>query len=519
MANTRDRGLLAIDEGTTGTRSAITRGDGRVSRTFYRALSTNSPRPGWVEQDAAEIWAETLITAQEAMAWARTHDVEVAGVSISTQRATLIVWDRVTGRPLVPAVSWQDQRHASEISDFAAAWDDYLLQRTGRRVGARSAFHWLARAVREQPEVLDAYVSGRLLFGTVDSWLIWKLTGGATHGISATNAVGLGGYDLRLADWDDNWIAAQGCPRELVPPIMDDDADFGITDPEFLGAALPIVASMGDQHSALIAFGALEPGEASCMHGTGTFAGAVSGSEPVIAPHSVDNVLTLVGWRSHGVTTFSLEAAAFTTGAALRWLCQDLQLFSSPAQISELAGTEAMGTAAWFIPALAGIRTPNDRPEATGLLTGLSLATSRSQVARAVMDGISHTVCDLFDGLQASLREPITVIRTGGGLSVSNVLTQAQSDLLGLPLERVSNYPTASLRGAAYLGGVRLGMWASAGDVARAQASGEWFEPAIEASARDELRANWTAVIDRHTAAVPRRCLTVTPRSKEGINQ
>ncbi|PRZ43334.1 glycerol kinase [Antricoccus suffuscus] len=502
MTNVHVRGLLSIDEGTTGTRSAIVLEDGRTGEIFYRAVSISSPRARWVEHDAAQIWADTLATAKDAIAWARAHDVDVVGVSICTQRATLVIWDKVTGVPLAPAISWQDLRYSEDLTEYAADWDDYLVQRTGRPVGARSAFLWLSRVIRDQPEVREAYRSGRLMFGTIDSWLIWNLTSGATHAISATNAVGLGGYALRLGDWDDKWIAAQGCPRELVPPILDDDALFGTTDSRVLGAALPIVASMGDQHSALIALGAIEPGEASCVHGTGTFAAAILGPEPDTVPRSVDNVLTLVGWRSRGASIFSLEAHATTTGAALRWLCEELQLFSSAAQISELAAEEPMGSGAWFVPALAGIRTPTARPEATGALTGLSLSTTRAQIARAVMDGIAHTVCDLFDGLQTVLPVPVSVARIGGGLATSNVLMQAQSDLLGVPLERVSDYPTASLRGAAYLGGVRLGMWAAPEDVVRAQESGDWFEPVLPTSGRDELRAHWASVIDRHTAVV-----------------
>ncbi len=492
MTNVHARGLLSI----------VVLEDGRTGEIFYRAVSINSPRARWVEHDAAQIWTDTLATAKDALAWARSNGVDVVGVSICTQRATFVIWDRVTGVPLAPAVSWQDLRYSEDLTEYAADWDDYLVQRTGRPVGVRSAFLWLSRVVREQPEVRDAYGSGRLLFGTIDTWLIWNLTSGARHAISATNAVGLGGYLLREGVWDDGWIAAQGCPRELVPPILDDDALFGTTDAGVLGAALPIVASMGDQHSALIALGAIEPGEASCVHGTGTFAAAIVGSEPDTAPRAVDNVHTLVGWRSRGVSTFSLEAHATTTGAALRWLCEQVQLFSSAAQISELAAAEPMGSGAWFVPALAGIRTPIARPDATGALTGLNLSTTRAQIARAVMDGIAHTVCDLFDGLQTVLPVPVTVARIGGGLATSDVLMQAQADLLGIPLERVGDYPTASLRGAAYLGGVRLGMWPAPEAVVRAQESGDWFEPVLPTGAREELRAQWACVIDRHTAAV-----------------
>jgi len=497
----RRRGILSVDEGTTGTRAGVVLDSGAVAHVAYRTIAVDHPDENSVEQDPVEIWTATLEVCRDALAWARANDVEVVALALSTQRATAMLWDRDSGLPLVPACVWQDRRYAGDLLAYEAEWDDVLTARTGRPVGSRAPFHWAARQIAEVPAVAQAYARGRLVFGTVDTWLAWKFTGGATHAISASNAGSAGAYLLREHRWDVEWTELLGFPGELLPDLLaDDDAGYGDTDPALLGVALPIAAVMGDQHAALIALGGLAAGQGMCVYGTGTFVDAATGATPALPIPGVSGVLAQPGWRQGETTVFSLEAYSSTTGSALRWLCDDLGFFASPAEIGELAAGARPGRHEWFVPALAGIRTPAWRPQAQAALSGLTLATTRADVARAVLDGIAHSVCDLIDGVADTMREPFKRLRVGGGVAGSDTLMRIQADLVGLPLERVADFATASLRGTAYLAGVREGLWSSLEEVVEAQPRGRVFAPTTSAAERAEQRAAWRAVLAPHLA-------------------
>lgn len=496
----RRPGVLAVDEGTTGTRAGVVRQDGSVADVAYRPIGVDHPDHDSVEQDAAEIWSATLEVCREALAAAHAEGVEVTAVALSTQRATAVVWDRVTGRPLAPAVVWQDRRYAGDLLALEAGWDADLLQRTGRPVGSRSPFYWAARQIAENPRVAEAAKDGRLLFGTVDTWLAWNLTGGKTYATTATNACSTGGYLLLEHAWHTEWIERLGFPADLLPELRADDEGMGVTDASVLGLAVPVAASMGDQHAALIALGGLDAGDAMCMYGTGTFADAATGTEIFPPVPEADGVLAQVGRREGGTSQFSLEAYCSTTGSALRWFCEDLRFFQTPAEISELAAKADSSGGVWFVPALAGVRTPAWRPRATAALSGMTLATGRDQLARAVLSGIAHSVCDLVDGVTATTGSPLRRIRVGGGVAGSDTLMRIQADLVGLPLERVADSATASLRGTAYLAGARLGLWPSLQTIVEAQPIGRVFEPALGPAERDGRRAEWRTVLAPHLA-------------------
>ncbi|MFC4911863.1 FGGY family carbohydrate kinase [Actinomadura gamaensis] len=491
----RRPGVLAVDEGTTGTRAGVVRPDGSVAHVAYRPIGVDHPDRDSVEQDAAEIWTATLAVCRDALAAAHADGTEVTAVALSTQRATAVLWDRESGRPLTPAVVWQDRRHAGDLLALEAEWDADLLARTGRPVGSRSPFLWAARQIAANPRVAEAAKDGRLLFGTVDTWLAWNLTGGRVYATTATNACSTGGYLLREHAWHTGWIERLGFPVELLPELRADDEGMGVTDASVLGLAVPVAASMGDQHAALIALGGLDAGDAMCMYGTGTFADAATGTGIFPPVPGVDGVLAQVGRREGGTSQFSLEAYCSTTGSALRWLCEDLRFFRTPAEIGELAAKAESSAGAWFVPALAGVRTPAWRPNATAALTGLTLATGRAELARAVLEGIAHSVCDLVDGVTATTGSPLRRIRVGGGVAGSDTLMRIQADLIGLPLERVADSATASLRGTAYLAGARQGLWPSLQTIVEAQPVGRVFEPSLDPAEREARRAAWRAVL------------------------
>ncbi|MFE1128927.1 FGGY family carbohydrate kinase [Streptomyces albidoflavus] len=496
----RRRGVLAIDEGTTGTRAGVVLDSGAAHEVFYRAIKVDHPDDLSVEQDPLEIWDATLEVARRAVRRAHEDGITVTSVALSTQRATAMLWDRVTGLPLLPAVVWQDRRYAQELTAYEERWDAVLLARQGRPVGARAPFLWAARQIAEHPEVAAAHRAGRLVFGTVDTWLIWRLTGGAVHATTPTNAASAGGYLLERHAWDEEWIGALGFPPELLPELRSDDAGFGTTDADALGLRVPVAASMGDQHAALVALGGLAAGQGMCVYGTGAFVDAATGTTPALPRPDIAGVLAQPGRRQGEVSHYSLEAYTSTAGSALRWLCDDLGLFASPAELGEEAARVPTrpGRTPRFVPALAGVRTPAWHPEATAALSGLTLATTRADIARAVLDGIAHSVCDLIDGVAATMGTPFTRLRVGGGVSSSEPLMRIQADLTGLPLERVADSATASLRGTAYLAGVAQGLWGSLEEVVEAQPPGEVFEPALGSSAREAQRAAWRATLAAH---------------------
>ena len=489
------RGVLSIDAGSTGTRAAVVLDNGKAGPVAYRRLGVHAPSPLVMEQDPQEIWEKTLDAAREAAAWARSAAVQIVGIGVANQRATALLWDRRSGQPLGPALSWQDRRYADELRSFAPSWDETLIQHTGRPVGSRAPLWWAARRIEQDRAIAHACHAGRLAFGTLDSWLVWQLTAQQRHLTSATNALAAGAYDLHAGDWFWPWVDRLGCPHSILPPVVDEDGDWGRVRVPGLPDDLPIIAVMGDQHAAMMALDAGAEGQATCIHGTGSFVDVPVATPPPM-PSSVDGVFAMLAWRSAGVSKHSLEAYAPTTGAALRWLCEELELFRSAEEINALAMDFPRAPSATFLPALAGSRTPHWRPDATGALVGLTLSTGRHEVAKAVLQGLAHTVADLVDGLLEGLAEssnpaPLRLV-CGGGLAASDVLLQLTADFTGLPVVRADDAATASLRGVAYLGGIAAGLWNSMKDIAGQRTAGREFLPTPNEGERAEARAAWT---------------------------
>ncbi|CAB3641227.1 FGGY family carbohydrate kinase [Achromobacter pestifer] len=490
---TKNSVILAIDEGTSGTRAATVSADGHVSCLEYQTLHVESPRPGVVEQDANDILERTIEVCRGTIAQARRAGQDIVALALATQRATAVLWDTQTGRALVPAMVWQDTRFVDELDTLAPDWDARLRERVGRPVGVRSLYLWAARHLRDTPEVAQAWRDRRLAFGTVDTWLLWHFSQRRECVTTPTNATSAGAYVLADHRYYQEWVEALGFPFELLPALRQDADDFGRTRPEVLGIDVPILASAGDQHAGAIGLGCLDRGQAMCVHGTGSFVDLIVGTEPPMNPGMSDGSLTMTARRHNGVSHFAVETFVATTGSALNWVCEKLKWFQDAHEISALAQTVASSQGVTFVPALTGLRVPRMEAGARASLTGVSMATTQAEVAYAILEGIAHSVASCIEADEEASGVRVSELVVGGGLSRSDPLLQIQADLIGIPIRRMEEADRASLRGIAYLAGSSGLLWPSLQEARKTIAAEAVFEPTVSADERGRRRALWHA--------------------------
>ncbi|WP_454674558.1 FGGY family carbohydrate kinase [Achromobacter pestifer] len=490
---TKNSVILAIDEGTSGTRAATVSADGHVSCLEYQTLHVESPRPGVVEQDANDILERTIEVCRGTIAQARRAGQDIVALALATQRATAVLWDTQTGRALVPAMVWQDTRFVDELDTLAPDWDARLRERVGRPVGVRSLYLWAARHLRDTPEVAQAWRDRRLAFGTVDTWLLWHFSQRRECVTTPTNATSAGAYVLADHRYYQEWVEALGFPFELLPALRQDADDFGRTRPEVLGINVPILASAGDQHAGAIGLGCLDRGQAMCVHGTGSFVDLIVGTEPPMNPGMSDGSLTMTARRHNGVSHFAVETFVATTGSALNWVCEKLKWFQDAHEISALAQTVASSQGVTFVPALTGLRVPRMEAGARASLTGVSMATTQAEVAYAILEGIAHSVASCIEADEEASGVRVSELVVGGGLSRSDPLLQIQADLIGIPIRRMEEADRASLRGIAYLAGSSGLLWPSLQEARKTIAAEAVFEPTASADERGRRRALWHA--------------------------
>jgi glycerol kinase len=483
--------MLAIDEGTSGTRAALVDVDGTVFAQQYRPLRPPRAAGRVVELDADEIWSETLDSVRAVLAIARSDGLEVAGIAISNQRATSVLWDGRTGRALVPAMGWQDTRFTERLAAEREEWEPRLLVQTGRPIGSRSSLLWATDHLASSPAVVSAHNARQLRFGTIETWLIWKLTGGASYVTTATNLGATGAYHLRSGGWAREWTEHLGVPDDILPAVASDGSHLGETDRAVLGERLPILAAMGDQLAGMIGLGVIDAGEAACIHGTGSFVDVLVGPVPPATRADDESALTVLARDDDGRRSFSVESYTPATGSALNWLCGTAGLFASGEEISARAAEAADAGGVTFVPALTGMHNPVESPASAGSLTGLRLGVSRDQLARAVLDGIANATADSAEAAGSAAGLPISHIRAGGGISASDVLLQLQADLIGVPVLRVAGAQVASLRGAAFLGGSRGALWEGLEDAVATVRPAAEFLPLIPDADRQARRSRW----------------------------
>ncbi len=451
--------ILAIDEGTTGTRCICYDRDQRIVSNVSLEFTQYYPQPGWVEHDAEEIWERTREAARQALDAAAVSPAEVAAVAITNQRETAVLWDRADGRPVRKAIVWQCRRSADICRRCAEdGLEDMVRNRTGLVLDPYFSGTKLAWVMENEPDIARRAEAGELCFGTIDSWLLYRLTGGRVHATDVSNASRTLLFDIRDLAWDPELCGMCGVPMSILPEVKESSGDFGDTDPDaFLGITAPIAGVAGDQQAALFGQACFRPGMTKNTYGTGSFVLMNIGSEPRF---SRKGMLTTVAWSMGGRATYALEGSIFVTGAAVNWLRDGLQIIRKVSEIDELAAEVEDTGGVYFVPAFVGLGAPYWDPDARALLIGMTRGTNRAHIARAVIESMALQTADVVEVMREEAGIPLQELRVDGGASVMDMLLQYQADLLGVPVRRPAISETTSL-GVALLAGLATGFWKS----------------------------------------------------------
>jgi glycerol kinase len=493
----RAQHVLAIDQGTTSTRAIVFDRDGAPVAASQLELQQHYPRPGWVEHDPEIIWRDTLQVCQEALAEARLEPVELAGIGITNQRETVVLWERSSGRPVHRAIVWQDRRTAEQCRRLIADGSEALVrERTGLLVDPYFSATKLAWLLDEVEGARRAAERGELAFGTVDSFLLWRLTGGAVHATDASNASRTMLFDIRRQDWDDDLLALLRIPRAVLPEVRDCSTLFGTTPASLFGAPLPIAGMAGDQQAATIGQACFEPGMLKSTYGTGCFALINTGDRPVM---SDNRLLTTIAYRLDGRPTYAIEGSIFVAGAAVQWLRDALKLINRAADTERLASGAADTGCVYLVPAFVGLGAPHWDPDARGALFGLTQGSGIGEIARATLEAVGYQTRDLIDAMGADLAGAPTTpraVRVDGGMVANAWLCQFLADILDLPVERPAVTETTAL-GAACLAGLAVGLYPSRDTLARSWRCERRFEPAMKEGERERLLSGWRDAVRR----------------------
>jgi glycerol kinase len=453
------------------------------------------PKPGWVEHDPRDIWSTQAGVAAEALTKANVRAADVAAIGITNQRETTIVWDRTTGEPICNAIVWQDRRTAGICDRLRARKLDRMIRRkTGLVIDAyfsATKVQWILENVKGARARAKA---GELAFGTVDSWLVWNLTGGKVHVTDASNASRTMLFDITRGDWDDELLKLFGVPRSMLPEVRSSSEVYGMT--TLLGSPIPIAGIAGDQQAALFGQGCTKPGMAKNTYGTGCFMLMNTGTKRIA---SKNNLLTTVAWRIGGRTEYALEGSIFIAGAVVQWLRDGLEFFRSAAEVEELAARVSDTGGVYLVPAFAGLGAPHWDQYARGTIVGLTRGTTKAHIARAALEGIVLQVMDVLKAMEADAGIKLRELRVDGGASANDLLMQLQADLLNVPVVRPKVAETTAL-GAAYLAGLAVGYWKSQADIARQWQADKRFAPAMKPAARNRIAKGWVRALSRAKA-------------------
>ena len=487
--------ILALDQGTTSSRSIVFDHDGRVRAIAQQEFKQYYPQPGWVEHDPEEIWATQLSTAKAALQKARLNGRDIAAIGITNQRETTVLWDRKTGAPIHNAVVWQDRRTAPICDDirkdFGAA---AIAQRTGLVADpyfSGTKIKWLLDNI---PGVRQRARNGEIAFGTIDSWLLWKLTGGKSHATDCSNASRTLLYNIHHLDWDRDILSYLDIPHAILPQVRPSSGAFGVTAPEWFGGEIPLTGIAGDQQAALFGQTCFKPGMFKNTYGTGCFMLMQTGENIF---HSKNGLLTTIAWQiANAKVQYALEGSVFIAGAVVQWLRDELKIIASAAEIETLAAQTPDNNGVYLVPAFVGLGSPYWDAGARGTIVGLTRGANRSHLARAALESIAFQSRDLAEAMKDDAAITLAELRVDGGAVANNLLMQFQSDILNAPVIRPAITETTAL-GAAYLAGLAVGYWANLEDVAQHWQMEKRFDPTMNEAAREQLYQNWKKAVER----------------------
>jgi glycerol kinase len=477
--------ILAIDLGTTGNRAIVFDHETRAVAKSYREFRQLFPQPGWVEHDPAEIWETTRAVIAEVLA--QVDADQIAAVGVTNQRETIVCWDPRTGQPLHNAIVWQDRRTAARCAGMRRDGSATTIhERTGLVCDpyfSATKIEWLLQNVP---------TTRRGIFGTVDSWIVWKLTGGRVHATDVSNASRTMLFNLRECRWDDELLKHFGVSREALPDVRPSSGEFGMVDPSLFGFSAGICGVVGDQQSAMFAQGCYEPGIIKNTYGTGLFLMMNTGGQP----HVSDQLLSTIAWQIGDRTDYALEGSVFVGGAAIQWLRDQLQIVKTSGETESLAASLSGNDDVYFVPALSGLGAPYWDAAARGTIIGLTRATTKAHLARAALEAITYQTRDVVDTMCTELGTPLRKLQVDGGACANDFLMQFQADILGVPVERPAVIETTAL-GAAGLAGLRAKAWSSPVDFLAHRRVERVFQPAMAEPLRESLYAKWKEAVAR----------------------
>ena len=484
--------LLALDQGTTSSRCILFDHAGKIVTMAQKEFTQIYPQPGWVEQNPREIWSSQMSVAIEAMANIGASSKNIRAIGITNQRETTIVWDKKTGEPVYNAIVWQCRR-TSDIADElkAKGLEETYRKKTGLIIDAyfsATKIKWIldhvegARALAEE---------GKLLFGTVETWLIWKLTKGRVHVTDYSNASRTMLFNINTLDWDEDILNELELPRSMLPKPMPSSCVYGHTDASFFGGEIPIGGAAGDQQAALFGQTCFHEGEAKNTYGTGCFLLMNTGNKPVF---SENGLVTTIAWGLEGEVSYALEGSIFVAGAAIQWLRDELRLIDSAADSEYMASKVEDTNGCYVVPAFTGLGAPHWDQYARGTIVGITRGTNKNHIIRATLESISLQVCDVIDAMRADSGIEVRTLKVDGGASANNFLMQFQSDILGVPVNRPACVESTAI-GAAYLAGLAVGYWKNKDEVIKNQKLDRVFTPQMPQAARDKKRREWNKAV------------------------
>ena len=485
--------ILSIDQGTTSSRAMLFDARGQAFFTAQQEFTQIFPQDGWVEHDPEEIWQTTLSSVRKALSFADSNQCEISAIGITNQRETTVVWDRKTGKPIYNAIVWQDRRTSDFCQQLKQQGEEAsVTDKTGLLLDpyfSGTKINWILQHVDNARARAD---NGELAFGTIDSFLIWRLTGGRVHATDATNASRTLLFNIHQQRWDDELLELMSVPQSLLPEVKDCAADFGVTDKALLGVEIPICGVAGDQHAALIGQACFKPGMIKSTYGTGCFTMLNTGEK---AHHSNNKLLTTVAYRLNGKTCYALEGSIFIAGAAVQWLRDGIGIIESARDTEDMAASLESNEGVYLVPAFTGLGAPHWDPDARAAIFGMTRDTGPAQLVRATLESVCYQTYDLLQAKQRDGVKPVG-LRVDGGMVQNNWLCGFLASVLDIPVERPSQTETTAL-GAAYLAGLQFGLFESISDIATQWQSDQRFEPNMNSGIRQDLIANWQQAVSK----------------------